>query len=98
MGQGYRLTEVNAWAYRLVHTHTMEPPKRKILKTNVGDIDVSSLRLTAPANGIKGSIWVNPIAKSLFKDAGRNLVNEILWEVENTLAKNERLTREGKSE
>lgn len=76
----------------------MEPQKRKILKTDAGDIDASSLRFLAPTNGVKGSIWVNPVAKSLFKDAGRNLVNEILWEVENTLAKNERLTREGKSE
>ena len=76
----------------------MEPQKRKILKTDAGDIDVTSLRITAPSNGVKGSIWVNPVAKSLFKDAGRNFANELLWEVENAIAKSERLTRDKKSQ
>ena len=76
----------------------MEPQKRKILKTDAGEIDVTSLRITAPSNGVKGSIWVNPVAKSLFKDAGRNFANELLWEVENAIAKSERLTRDKKSQ
>jgi hypothetical protein len=73
----------------------MEHHKRPTIKLHSGvELDAGSLYIKAPENGEGGSITVTSAGQALFKANKNALMNELMWEVENALAVNERLTRE----
>jgi hypothetical protein len=77
----------------------MKPRKRKkkeLVLPVLDETDLRSLYIFAKRDGVEGGVKLTSVGRIWAMSRHRDYANELLWEIENALAKNERLTRKRK--